>query len=97
MYSIKPYTFEKARDLGVIVRPSKRFQKKIDVFDEWGRYLTSAGDINYADYPTFLEWEKCGKIPVGTAEERRRQYRIRHHRERKNFGSAAWAAWNFLW
>lgn len=97
MYIIKPYTYKQANKYGVIVCPSTKRDKKIDVFDEWGNYLCSAGARGYDDYPTYLEMERLGGVPKGYAKERRRLYRIRHSKEDKTFGSPSWASYYLLW
>ena len=55
MYTIDPYTYNQAEKIKVIVKPSKKANKKIDVFDARDeQYITSVGDIRYGDYPTYL-------------------------------------------
>lgn len=72
MYQITQYTKDKARQAGLVIKPSSRKWKKIDVFKN-GNYLDSIGDTRYGDYPTFVK-EKGSKY----AEERRRLYHLRH-------------------
>ncbi len=56
MYEIQPYTYEQAQKLNVTVMPSRKANKKIDVFDRRDlQYITSVGDIRYGDYPTYLK------------------------------------------
>lgn len=56
MYEIQPYTYEQASKLGVIVLPSSKPKKKLDIFDKRDKqYITSVGDIRYGDYPTYLK------------------------------------------
>ena len=50
MYQITEYSKKKARELGVLINPSKRKHKKIDVYDSKGKYITSIGDSRYSDY-----------------------------------------------
>ena len=50
MYNITQYSFKKAKELNIIIRPSKNKNKKIDVY-KGGDYLTYIGDIKYKDYP----------------------------------------------
>lgn len=76
MYQIQPYTLRQAKKLGVYVRPSRRANYKIDVFNKDGDYLFSGGSIGYSDYPTYLK-EKGKEY----ADERRRLYHIRHKNE----------------
>lgn len=54
-YSISKYTYDKANLLNVFVFPSNRKYKKIDVYNSFGDYICSIGDIRYKDYPWYLE------------------------------------------
>ena len=92
MYTIEPYTKEQAKKLNVIVKPSTRAGKKLDVYDSKGNYITSIGDINYLDYPKYLK--KYGKT---IAEQRRKLYYIRHEKDRKIKGTAGYYASHLLW
>ena len=92
MYNIKPYSYEQARKLNVTIKPSKRKNKKIDVFDNKGNYIVSIGDINFKDYPTYIEDE--GKE---FAMKRRTLYQIRHKGENLKKGTAGYYAWFILW
>jgi DNA polymerase elongation subunit (family B) len=74
MYKIKPYTFERALDLGVRVKPSKNPKYKIDVFDWNKEFITSKqekvysnaeyiyGDTDSVFFHFHLEDEKKQKI-----------------------------------
>jgi hypothetical protein len=42
MYDILPYTYKKAKALGVSIKPSRNHNKKIDVFKK-GRKVASVG------------------------------------------------------
>lgn len=56
MYDIQPYTYEQAKRIGVIVKPSAKANKKIDIFDKRdNQYITSVGDSRYGDYPMYLK------------------------------------------
>lgn len=92
MYHIKPYTLRKAKQLNVIVRPSKNKAKKIDVFDKYGNKITSIGAKGYADYPTYLNM--FGKA---YADKRRKLYKIRHNKDRHIKGTAGYYADKLLW
>jgi hypothetical protein len=96
VYKIKKYTLEKAKRLGVSVKPSKVDGKKIDVYKN-GKRIASVGGLGYNDYPTYLELEKMGKVPKGYAEKRRKQYKIRHKKDRTIRGSNGWYADQLLW
>jgi hypothetical protein len=90
MYEIKDYTYNQAMKYGVILLPSKKKNKKIDVYDKDLNYLVSIGDIRYKDFPSYLE--SHGK---GYALRRRDLYHSRHKNYKK--GTAGWYAKNLLW
>ena len=91
MYSIKQYTREQAKKLGVEVKPSTSSKKKIDVFKS-GSKVASVGAIGYDDYPTFKD--KYGKE---YADERRRLYKMRHEKDRNKMGTPGYYADKLLW
>jgi hypothetical protein len=92
-YEVLPYTLKQAKKLGVMVLPSLRPSKKIDVFDkDMTELLASVGARGYKDYPTYLK-EK-GKI---YADKRRELYKKRHQKDREVVGSAGWYADKLLW
>lgn len=95
-YIIKRYTRIQARKLGVTVKPSTRKGKKIDVFKN-GKKVASVGAIGYDDYPTFMQKEREGKVPKGTAERRRKLYKIRHRKDRNVSGTPGYYADKLLW
>ena len=90
-YTIKNYTKQQAKKLGVKVIPSKRKGKKIDVF-KGDKKVASVGAIGYNDYPTYIQ--KKGKK---YAEERRKLYKKRHQKDRTKKGSAGYYADRLLW
>ena len=94
-YRIKQYTKNQAKKHGVSVKPSKVKGKKIDVFNKEGAKIASVGAIGYNDYPTFMELEKKGKVPKGTAAKRRRHTK-RHDKTEKR-GTNGWYADKLLW
>lgn len=96
-YIIKPYSIKKANALGVIIKPSNRKNKKIDVYDKNNKYLVSVGALGYSDYPTYLELEKLGVYRSGHAKKRRTLYKKRHNRNRSIIGSAGYYADKLLW
>lgn len=96
-YKIKPHSFAQAKKLGVTIKPSKNPIKKLDVFDMAGKKLASVGAIGYKDYPSFMELEKNGKVPKGTAVKRRALYKIRHEKDRKILNSPGYFADRLLW
>jgi len=90
MYKIKDYTYNQALKYGVIVLPSKKKNKKVDVYDKDLNYLVSIGDIRYKDFPTYLESHS-----KEYALKRRDLYHSRHKNYKK--GTAGWYAKNLLW
>jgi hypothetical protein len=95
-YEIKTYTKNQANKIGVTVKPSGSKGKKIDVFKK-GVKVASVGAIGYKDYPTYMELEKKGKVPKGTASKRRKLYKIRHKDDRSVRNSNGFYADKLLW
>ena len=91
MYTIKNYSYERAKRLGVQIKPSTRKNKKIDVFKNDKR-IASVGALGYGDYPTFMQTEG-----LRSAKEHRRRYKIRHAKDRKVKGTAGYYADQILW
>ena len=54
MYQITPYSYKRAKELGVEIRPSTVKGKKLDVYEN-GRKIASIGDAKYGDFPTYLK------------------------------------------
>ena len=92
MYKILPYSKRKAKALNLIIKPSTRRGKKIDIFNKYGEYITSIGDSDYLDFPTYLKY--FGKI---IADKKRKAYKIRHNKDRKIKYSRGWYADQILW
>ena len=90
-YTITKYTYNKARQLGVVVKPSTNKTKKIDVFKQ-GKKVASVGALGMNDYPTFIK--KQGQAFANT---RRKLYRMRHEKDRHIRGSRGWYADQLLW
>jgi len=95
-YRITRHTFEQAKKLGVVVKPSTVQGKKIDVFKN-GTKIASIGALGYNDYGTFMRLEREGKFPSGTANLRRKAYKIRHQKDRTVRGSNGYYADKLLW
>jgi hypothetical protein len=89
MYEILPYTQRQARRIGVEVKPSRKIDKKLDVF-RGGLYIGSIGAKGYGDYGTFLRTEN-----KDYADERRRLYHLRH--KDGPVDSPAYLAKRLLW
>lgn len=95
-YKIRKHTKNQAKKLGVSVKPSKNKAKKIDVFKN-GNKVASVGAMGYKDFPTYLELERKGKVPKGTANERRKNYKLRHQSNRTKKGTNGYYADKLLW
>lgn len=96
MYPITKYSFDRAKKLGVTIKPSTLKNKKIDIFKD-GKKIASVGGRKkdgtyYKDYPTYLKTEGKEK-----ADTRRRLYKIRHNKTRLIKGSNSYFADQLLW
>jgi len=92
MYDILPYTFKKATELNIIVKPSKNIRYKIDIYDNKNNFLFSGGATGYSDYPHYILSK--GKI---YADKRRMLYNIRHKKEISIPYSKGWYIAQLLW
>ena len=102
VYNILPYTKKRAIELGVKVFPSEKKDKKIEVYNLDGTFISYIGSSKYLDFPNYLEMEKQGLKPKGYANERRRLYHLRHNKEQiklgdKYIGSPSYYAKELLW
>ena len=95
-YKILPYSFRKAKELGVVIKPSTNLLKKIDVFKN-GKKIASIGARGMNDYPTYLKKEKKGYYEKGYAYKRRKLYKERHEKDRHKVGSNGYYADKILW
>jgi hypothetical protein len=95
-YKILPYSFRKAKELGVVIKPSTNLLKKIDVFKN-GKKIATIGARGMNDYPTYLEKEKKGYYEKGYAYKRRKLYKERHEKDRHKVGSNGYYADKILW
>ena len=90
-YNITQYTLNRAKQLGVVVKPSTSKGKKIDVFKN-GSKVASVGALGYGDYPTYLQL--YGKE---YADKRRKYYKNRHEKDRHIIDSNGWYSDQLLW
>jgi hypothetical protein len=90
-YKITQYTKNRAKKLGLQVKPSLKKNKKIDVFKD-DKLVASVGDTRYGDFPTFTKLK--GKE---FADQRRRLYKIRHEKNRHKKGTPSYYADQLLW
>lgn len=95
-YKITAYTKRQAKKLGVEVKASSVKGKKIAVIKD-GKKVADVGALGYKDYPTFMELEKKGKLPKGTANQKRKLYKGRHEKDRNVRGSRGFWADKLLW
>jgi hypothetical protein len=91
MYVITDYTKSQANKLGVVVKPSSKKGKKIDVYKA-DKKIASIGDINYLDYPNYV---KRNGIEYGN--RRRELYRARHKKDINVIGSPGYFSGKLLW
>jgi len=89
-YTIRSYSQEQAKKLGVTIKPSKNPKKKIDVFKGQEK-VASIGAIGYTDYATLLMKDRS------EAEKRRKLYKARHAKDRTKEGTPGYYADRLLW
>ena len=90
-YNITDYTYKQAEKYGVEVKPSKRREKKLDVFKD-GKRVATVGAIKYGDFATYLQTRG-----QEYAEERRALFKKRFNRYIKKPNTNAWWASVLLW
>ena len=90
-YVIQPYTKERALEMGLIVKPSMKPNKKIDVYKN-NVLIASVGAKGYYDYPTYIK-----DYGLEYAEKRRSLYKKRHNNNRHIIGSNGFYASELLW
>lgn len=76
---------DRAKKLGVTIKPSTMKNKKLDVYDKSGKKLASIGDIRYSDYLQHAD------------DKRRQSYKARHSANRNIKGTAGYYADKILW
>ncbi len=91
MYKIQPHTQNQAKKLGVVVKPSTKSGKKIDIFKN-NITIASVGATGYSDYATYLQTH--GKT---YADKRRMLYKKRHEKYRHIPDTNAYYADKLLW
>ena len=86
MYKITDYSKNRAKMLGVEIKPSKTKNKKIDVYKN-GDKIASIGSIKNLDYPNHIL-----KNGLDYANQKRKLYRKRHKNDINNkSGNGFWA------
>ena len=69
---------------------------KIDVFKN-GKKVASIGALGMMDYPNFKKAEREGRVAAGTAERRRKAYKMRHRKDKDVYGTPGYYADKLLW
>lgn len=92
-YVITDYSYNKAKELNVELRPAENKHKKIGVWKN-GKHIVDIGAKNYLDYPQYMDLENKGEVVKGYAMERRRLYKLRHKYDK---GEAGFYANKILW
>ena len=91
MYRIEQGTYNKAKQLGVEVKPAQNKFKKIDIFKN-GEHIAVAGARGMMDYYKYLK-----RDGPKVANERRLLYLQRHEKDRHIVGSNGYYAAKLLW
>ena len=92
MYHILPYTYDRAKHLGVQIFPSENPKYKIEVYDANGLFITYCGAYGFSDFPHYIE-----ERGLDYALNRRRLYKIRHQKDRLKVGSRGYYSDQLLW
>ena len=90
-YKITQYSKDMAKIIGVNIYPSKNPDKKIDVYMK-GKKLAEIGDINYPDFPSYINTKG-----LKYALKRRELFYSRNYKFLKEPYSPAWLASRILW
>ena len=91
MYKIKKLQYQKAKKLGVEIKPSKLKGKKIDVFKN-GKKIASIGAVGYGDFATFKKLKGND-----FALKRQNAYKKRQQKYRTKKGTNSYYADKILW
>jgi hypothetical protein len=100
MYNITDYSYARANQIGVIIKPSEKEGKKIDVYHPngvagshpsmQGDYICSVGAYGMGDYPTYIE-----SHGLEFANERRKRFYQRFKNIQKD--TKLWYSSVLLW
>ena len=91
MYKITDYSKNRAKMLGVEIKPSKNKNKKIDVYKN-GDKIASIGSIKNLDFPNHIL-----KNGLEYANQKKKLYRLRHKNDINNKSGNGYWANNILW
>ena len=78
VYKITDYSYKKAKELNVQIKPSSNKKKKIDVYKD-NKKIASIGSITNKDYQIYLNENN-----KTYADNRRRLYKLRHKNDINN-------------
>ena len=92
MYKILPYSYDKAKEIGVQIFPSDNPKYKIEIYDKNGVFISYIGDSRYSDFPHYMESNSRDY-----ALRRRELYKKRHQKDRTKIGTRGWFADQILW
>ena len=89
-YKITKYSYDRAKDLDIRLKPSFKGNYKIDIFDKLGNYITSIGHRQYKDYGQYLE---------NNGQEYADYRRMLYYKRHKNYSkfSRGWYTSKILW
>ncbi len=90
LYDIKDYSYARANQIGVMIKPSEKAHKKIDVYDEYEQYICSIGAKKMSDYPTYVETHG-----IEFANERRKRFYQRFNNIKQD--TTIWYSSVILW
>lgn len=90
-YKILPYTYKRAKKLGVKVESSDNLKYKLKVTTKDGKIIYCGGN-GYSDYPTYIK-----KFGLEYANKRRKLYKIRHKKDRHIRNTPGFMADYLLW
>ena len=90
-YTITNYSKQKAKEYDVIIKVSKKKNKKIDVY-KGDKLISSIGAKGYSDYGNYLKSD--GKI---YADKKRELYKKRHQKNRIIKNTPGFWADKILW
>jgi hypothetical protein len=100
-YNILEYSYNRAKRLGVEIKPSTNPRKKIDVFRNEELIAQIGGvrpnGIAYLDYPTLLMKERKGEVKKYSARIRQILYKKRHEKDRHKVDTPGYFADQILW
>ncbi|MEN9946854.1 MAG: hypothetical protein RLZZ293_1240 [Pseudomonadota bacterium] len=90
MYNITDYSYAKANQIGVIIKPSEKAGKKLDVYDPNGNFICSVGAYGMGDFPSYIE-----SHGLEFANERRKRFYQRFKNIQKD--TKLWYSAVLLW